>query len=61
MLISYMYVCTCEFAYLNICTYMSPCMKLIYTETPCFGENERIQKITQDTVKYTFRSATKVT
>ena len=47
MLISYMYVCTCEYAYLNICTYLSPHVKLIYTETPCFGENKRTQKITK--------------
>jgi len=32
MLISYMYGCTCGYAYLNICTYMSPYVKLF---TPC--------------------------
>jgi len=26
-----MYVCTCEYVYLNICAYMSPQTKLMYT------------------------------
>ena len=47
--------------YLNICTYMSQQMQLMYTETPCFGENKRNQKKTQNTRKYIFRRATKVT
>ena len=37
----------------NIRTYMSPQMQLMYTEIPCFGENKRTQKITQNTQKYT--------
>ena len=36
-------------------------MQLMYTETPCFGENKWIQKITQNTQKYILRRATKVT
>ena len=56
-----MYVCTCEYVYLNICTYMSPHVKLIYTETPCFGENKRTPKITKNTGKCTLQRATKVT
>jgi len=47
--------------YLNICTYMSQQMQLMYTETPCFGENKWTQKITQNTRKYILRRATKVT
>ena len=47
--------------YLNICTYMSQQMQLMYTERPCFGENKRTQKITQNTRKYILRRATKVT
>ena len=47
--------------YLNICTYMSQQMQLMYTETPCFGENRRNQKNTQNTQKYIFRRATKAT
>jgi len=46
--------------YLNICTYMSQQMQLLYTETTCFGENKWTQKITQNTVKYILRRATKV-
>ena len=44
-----MYVCTCEYVYLNICTYMSPQLKFMYTETPDFGKNklERTPKITK--------------
>ena len=56
MLISYTYVCTCEYAYLRI-----PHVKLIYSETPCFGENKRTRKVTQNTGKYNLRRATKVT
>ena len=40
---------------------MSQQMKLMYTETPCFGENKWTQKITQNTRKYILRRATKVT
>jgi len=40
---------------------MSQQMQLIYTETPCFGENKRIRKITQATRKYILRRASKVT
>jgi len=29
-------------------------MQLMYTETPCFGENKRIQQITPNTRKYMF-------
>ena len=49
------------YMYLNICTYMSQQMQLMYPETPCFGENTRTQKITQNTQKYTLRRAIKVT
>jgi len=47
--------------YLNICTYMSQQMQLMYTETPCFGENKRTQQITQNTRKFILRHASKVT
>ena len=47
--------------YLNICTYMSQQMQLMYTETPCFGENKRTQKNTPNTWKYILRRVTKVT
>jgi len=47
--------------YLNICTYMSQQMQLMYTEAPCSGENKRTQKITQNTRKFILRRATKVT
>jgi len=40
---------------------MSQQMQLMYPETPCFGENKRTQKITQNTRKYILRHATKVT
>jgi len=40
---------------------MSQQMQLMYTERPCFGENKRTQKITQNTRKYILRRATKVT
>jgi len=40
---------------------MSQQMQLMYPETPCFGENTRTQKITQNTQKYTLRRAIKVT
>ena len=36
-------------------------MQLMYTETPCFGENKRTPKITQNTRKYILRRATTVT
>jgi len=40
---------------------MSQQMQLMYTETPCFGENKGIQKIAQNTRKYILQQATKVT
>jgi len=57
----YIHLTTCEYAYLNICTHMSPHVKLIYTETPCFVKNKWTQKITKNTGKYTLTRATKVT
>jgi len=39
---------------------MSQQMQLMYTETRCFGENKRTQKITQNTRKYILWRATKV-
>jgi len=30
--------------YMNICTYMLQQMQLMYTETPCLGENQRTQQ-----------------
>ena len=47
--------------YLDKCTYMSQQMKLMYTETPCFGENKCTQKFTQNTRKYILWRTTKVT
>jgi len=40
---------------------MSQQMHLMYTETPCFGENKWTQKITQNTRKYILQRAAKVT
>jgi len=40
---------------------MSQQMQSMYTETPCFGENRRTQKISQNTRKYILRRATEVT
>jgi len=40
---------------------MTQQMQLMYTETPCFGENKWTQKITQNTRKYILWRATEVT
>jgi len=44
--------------YLNILTYISQQMQLMYTKTLCFGENKWIQKIFRNTQKYNLRRAT---
>jgi len=57
---SYMYICTYEFVYRNICTYMSP-QKNWRTWTPCFSENKRTENYAKNDGKYTLQCATKVT
>jgi len=54
-----LYLWICIWIYVPTCNKQQ--LQLMYTETPCCGENKWTRKITQNTQKYILQRATKVT